>query len=461
MQDAQKKLVVSVSLFAIIFAIVFSAGCIDIDTGIISQINTSTQSDTGSLHGTITDSKQVPLGDVSVSLISLVENGSTYNYTSDEQGEYKFTDVPSAAYKVFVEKAGYRNITFPGLFIMEQSSMILNFTLVRDCFYYPVNASVNYTLRDGYNGTIYHGYITYFMPYPDGANYTVYPAIDGSLSQLSITYKAGSRILTWKLNNSEGSYPSISGYFYIDMKGTGTMKLFDNKKMSISKAASSQPNYLGNETSKDGRLMINPSDSEIKKIAEQVKQETGSNDTWTLAEAMFAWLKTNTEYYHGPESENYTQSAIEVLHNHRGDCDELSFLYISLCRAIGIPARFVEGYVTTVSTEGPENYTSHVWTEFYDGEWVPVEVATSGNVNVTFYSTQRFGISFPDHVPVFVDDGTSESLNMTGCGGSYSDRMPSFSPYVYYDAVSYDPMYITVCSNGTKTTRELTKDREW
>jgi transglutaminase-like putative cysteine protease len=470
--DAQKRLIVSVSLFAIILAIIFSAGCIG--TEIISQITT------GSLHGTITDTKEVPLSDVSVSLISLAENGSTYNEITDERGEYKFTDVPADTYNISLEKEGYRNVTFPVL-IMEQVSMTWNATIVRDCIYYPVNASVNYAVRYGYNGTVYHGYITYVTPYPDGANYSVFPNADitpetcidvggglcemrpgagGGLSQLSTTYKAGNRMLAWKLNNSEGSYPSVSGYLYIDLKGTGNMWLFDNKKMSISKAASSQPSYLGSETSTDGRLMINPSDSEIKSIAEEVKQETGSNDTWTLAEAMFKWLKNNTEYYRGPESDNYTQTATEVLSNHRGDCDELSFLYISLCRAIGIPARFVEGYMVTINPDEPEGYAGHVWAEFYDGEWVPVEVATEGKVNVANDAIRHFGITLPDHVPVFVEDGTSESLNRTGSGGSYRDRMPSFSPYVYYDAVNYDPMYLTVCSNGTERTRTLTKEKE-
>jgi len=485
MQDMQRRIINFVSISAVVLALIFAAGCIDPE--IFSNTDETVQNHTGSLHGNITDTNQAPLNGVSVSLISMSENGSKYNCITDKQGRYNFTDVPADAYNMVLEKAGYRNKTLPVL-VMEQVTLEWDAILAKDCVYHPVNASVDYVVRYGYNGTLYRGYITYVAPYPEGATYSVFPNTDitpetcvdiggglcemragasSGLSQLNIVHTAGNRMLAWKLNNSEGSYPSSSGYLYIDLKGTGNMRLFSNKRMSISEAASSQPGYLGSETSKDGRLMIDPSDSEIKAIAEQIKRETGSNDTWTLAEAMFVWLKSDTEYYSGPENSNYTQSAIEVLHGGRGDCDELSFLYISLCRAIGIPARFVEGYVAKNESE---KYAAHMWVEFYDGEWVPAEVATAGKLNVTLDSDLRFGISLPDqefgialpnHVPVFVDDGTSESLNKTSSSGSYRDRMPAFSSYVYYDAMEYDPMYLIVCSNGTERTRTLEKDKDY
>ena len=417
---------------------------------------------TGGLHGTITDMKDAHLEDAFVLLIG---NASSYNASTDKSGDYNITKVPAGAYRVVVGKQGYANHS-SNITIVAEHTYTWNFSISRDCTYYTVNASVNYVLRYGRNETIYRGDATYTLTYPDGATYSIYPAADGSLSVLSTTYRAGNRMLSWKLDNTAGRYSYVQGYLYVEMEGTQTMRLFDRKEMRISVASASQPNYLGSETSEDGKTMIDPYNSEIRAIAERVRDGTGSDDVWTVAEAMFAWLKNNTSYYHGPESDEYTQSAIEVLHNRKGDCDELSSLYVSLCRAAGIPARFIKGY--SVEKE-PKEYISHQWTEFYDGEWVPVEVASSATMtyengvtrgesgNITDMINTRFGVSLPDHVRTFVDDGTSQSMPTESGKYLYYDKMPSFSPSIYYDMAGYDKMYIAACADGT---RKLVKEKE-
>ena len=202
--------------------------------------------------------------------------------------------------------------------------------------------------------------------------------------------------------------------------------------------------------------MIDPSNSEIKAIADQVKRETGSDDAWVVSKALFAWLKNNTEYYNQAGSVEYTQSAAEVLHSRKGDCDELSYLYISLCRAAGIPARFVGGFLVE---KAPKSYVAHVRTEFYDGEWVPVDVAASENKNGAaraksdFIAQQMdavFGVLSPGHVQTFVDDGTSASIVADAGKGVYYDKPFVFFPDVYYDLASYDEMYLASCADGTR-----------
>ena len=239
------------------------------------------------------------------------------------------------------------------------------------------------------------------------------------------------------------------------MNGTRTTQLYDWKEMSISEAAAMQSNYLGSETNKDGETLIDPYNSEIKKIAQQVKSETGSDDTWTIARALFIWLKNNTVYYIDPETSDYSSLPAETLHNGKGKCDELSHLYISMLRANGIPARFVQGYLVYGNTK---RYISHRWVEFYDGEWVPVEVS-GGNTNASTEANYNFAILGADHVKIFVDDGTSAS--MAGIGSytsSYYDWPSAVSPFdEYYDAISYDPMYLAACADGT---RELMEEME-
>ncbi|VVB73778.1 Transglutaminase-like superfamily protein [uncultured archaeon] len=426
---------------------------------------------TGSVHGTIQSTKNVTVEDA---FMTLTDGTNEYTGRTDRYGEYSITGVPAGSYTVIVGKQGYKNTT-SALDMNAGSSFSWNFTIAKDCMYYPVNTTANYVLRYGYNTTVYNGYQSYVVMYPEGAEVTVYPDASKGLTQSSTSYQAGNRMMTWKLDNTAKKYSSVTGYIYMDMKGTQALQLFNRREMRISDAAASESGhgYLGGEELQGkasggtmmARAMIDPYDSEIKAIAERVRGETGGDDVWTVAKALFVWLKSNTEYYHGPDSDTYTKSAVEVLHSGNGDCDELASLYLSLLRSAGIPARFVRGYSIEKS---PNEYIPHQWVEFYDGEWVPVEVATSENStfvdgitrgvtgNVTNIVNTRFGYRGPGYVQTFVDDGTSDSINIDyGSGGAYYDKPSVSSEITYYDLVGYDQMYNAVCADGTRT---LVKD---
>jgi hypothetical protein len=65
--------------------------------------------------------------------------------------------------------------------------------------------------------------------------------------------------------------------------------------------------------------------------------------------------------------------AVYALKNKSGDCTEYACLFAALCRASGIPARVIGGYVCGRSQVlQPDKY--HNWTECYvDGSWIPVD----------------------------------------------------------------------------------------
>ena len=401
-------------------------------------------SSAGSIHGTITDMGKAPLENATVSIIS---NAQNYSGTTGKDGTYSITGIQSGTYGILVQKAGRKNVTLTNFTLLGGRSYTWNATMPRDCLYYTVNTSTNYVLKYGYSGTMNRAEMEFFLSYPEGAAYDIYPAADGRLSEASTIYQAGNRMLEWTLNNSEGRYSSVAGHVFMNMNGTGTMQLYSQKEIGISDAASRQPNYLGSETTKNGEILIDSSDPEIRSIAQRVKSETGSDDTWTVARALFIWLKSNTVYYINLEAYNYSRTPIDTLHSGKGKCDELSNLYISMLRADGIPARFIKGYIVE---RGPEQYIGHKWVEFYDGEWVPVEV--SGNLrNASAEADVNFAVQHSDHVKVFVDDGTDESIRGGDRDiGLYYGQAPVFPFTVYYDAVGYNKMYEAICSDGTR-----------
>ena len=84
--------------------------------------------------------------------------------------------------------------------------------------------------------------------------------------------------------------------------------------------------------------------------------------------------------------------------------------YISLCKSLGIPARFIRGFLIEENTAIP-----HAWTEVFVGGdignngWIPVECAgTSSNAETEIH--QNFGVESANHLRLFMDDGSNESI---------------------------------------------------
>jgi hypothetical protein len=120
---------------------------------------------------------------------------------------------------------------------------------------------------------------------------------------------------------------------------------------------------------------IQSNDPQIEALAKQigVKHE----EAWRRVLAIYDWVREKVKYEEMP-----LKGALAALHDGTGDCDELSALFIAICRAGGIPAR-------TVRVPG------HCYAEFYlldrqgEGHWFPCQPA----------GTPAFG-GMPDTRPI-------------------------------------------------------------
>lgn len=111
----------------------------------------------------------------------------------------------------------------------------------------------------------------------------------------------------------------------------------------------------------------------IRKLAKEIgASETAEDEKsdealtpWEQVEAIYDWVRENVEYKEGP-----LKGALAALKDGTGDCEELSSLFIAICRAKDIPAR-------TVWVPG------HCYAEFYledaegKGHWFPCQAAGS------------------------------------------------------------------------------------
>ncbi|MEK6923609.1 MAG: transglutaminase-like domain-containing protein [Candidatus Micrarchaeota archaeon] len=91
------------------------------------------------------------------------------------------------------------------------------------------------------------------------------------------------------------------------------------------------------------------------------------------AVALAEWVH-NRVSYDGFGYGNSVLSAAWVFENNAGTCDEYSHLFAALARSLGIPTKFVAGFVCSGDCDEPSNWGAHAWNEVLaNGSWVPVD----------------------------------------------------------------------------------------
>lgn len=125
----------------------------------------------------------------------------------------------------------------------------------------------------------------------------------------------------------------------------------------VKKLAPSLRPYLGVSPKIESR------DRKIVALAKQIGAD--EKVAWDKVEEIYDWVRENVEYKNGP-----LKGAVAALRDGTGDCEELTSLFIAICRAADVPAR-------TVWLEG------HCYPEFYlvdaegKGQWFPCQAAGS------------------------------------------------------------------------------------
>lgn len=105
------------------------------------------------------------------------------------------------------------------------------------------------------------------------------------------------------------------------------------------------------------------------------------------AAAVFGWLRDEVEYVKGVTA--VTTSAEQVWAHHKGVCQDLAHLGIGALRSIGIPARYVSGYIHPMPEAAIGETVagqSHAWLQWWDGQWHswdPTNHGPAGDLHVS------------------------------------------------------------------------------
>jgi hypothetical protein len=157
------------------------------------------------------------------------------------------------------------------------------------------------------------------------------------------------------------------------------------------------PKFAGSNAVERRYLLPEPAIESNAKPIIDVTTELSTKEPYPLDKAvkLFNYVNSKIKYQTNARS---VHSALQTLRCGAGNCEDFSLLYIALCRAAGLPARFVNGFrfdpVQLKTGFNDLNQFGHAWVEInLPGiGWVPVEPTYTYTVNgVKQVSSDFFG----------------------------------------------------------------------
>ena len=148
-------------------------------------------------------------------------------------------------------------------------------------------------------------------------------------------------------------------------------------------------------------------------LSKRAKEFAASEDDLFMLEYKLArFVESHVKYDLNSNTRDSNKASTWVYENQVGACDEFTNLFISMNRAIGIPARFVSGVAYSDSPLFDVKWGNHGWAEVYFPEhgWIPFDTTYKqyGSVDATH-------IAFRREV-----DGVKPSVTFKGRGLGYS-----------------------------------------
>lgn len=145
-------------------------------------------------------------------------------------------------------------------------------------------------------------------------------------------------------------------------------------------------------------------DDALQKLAMGCTQETGP-DVISAAFGIHDLVRSSVRYEKGATDVNTT--AIEVLDGGAGVCQDFAHLAVAMCRSVGMPARYVSGYLfsaddaTAERTDKPVVHVqTHAWIEVAvpDVGWFPLD-PTNGRQVAELHVKVGHGRDYDDVCP--------------------------------------------------------------
>lgn len=229
---------------------------------------------------------------------------------------------------------------------------------------------------------------------------------DYSIQYLRLTPLSGitQRVLNWKLvapapltewtdafGNTAHVLVMDRPHNEIRVHAIGEVEIADAGKPLLSDGEPHKPELFLRET------RLTEADLEIRRFARRFHTVMGANVRAGLEDLM-GGLRDVIEYR--PGVTHVATSAAEALDAGAGVCQDHAHLFVSCCRTLGVPARYVSGYLCT-DEDGDSGMASHAWAEAWvaGAGWLSFDVANRLS-NTKAHVRTAVGLDYLDAAPV-------------------------------------------------------------
>jgi len=151
-----------------------------------------------------------------------------------------------------------------------------------------------------------------------------------------------------------------------------------------------------------------PAGKRTDRVAKQIAKSHGPHHAVL---ATVEWVRNELQYV--PGTTGVHSSGLDALQEGKGVCQDFAHLSLIVLRAMGIPARYVSGYLHPNSDaaigESVEG-ESHAWIQAWTGSWWNYDPTNDTEINEQYISV-GFGRSYADVTPlkgIYLGQGSSD-----------------------------------------------------
>jgi transglutaminase-like putative cysteine protease len=162
-------------------------------------------------------------------------------------------------------------------------------------------------------------------------------------------------------------------------------------------------------------LVQTPVTAPVDEVVELARGLVGTDAPTEVGRAVCDELHRRVEYMPGVTSVH--TNAAEVWQTRKGVCQDFAHLTLGALRSLGIPARYVSGYLHP-QPDAPLGETvegqSHAWVEWWAGDWVPYDSTHASHIGEDHVVVAR-GRDYGDVAPLkgIYAGGASSELFVT------------------------------------------------
>ncbi len=208
---------------------------------------------------------------------------------------------------------------------------------------------------------------------------------------------------------------------YFEIENTNHNKLVDTHLLTCGEVRAMLANPMSADIRMVKEFVLNSAQIRTSKVLAAYARDIFSDRKPILSAAMEFTKKIFEEFAFDPSATNVTTPPEQVLKEKRGVCQDFAHLAIACIRSVGLPARYMSGYIETLPPPGQEKLVgadaSHAWFAIYIPDLGWVEFDPTNNIMPSDqHIVTAWGRDYSDVTPlqgVIFDGGDSQVLNVS------------------------------------------------